>query len=63
MKVFCLLGGQDEQLYAAVLWIMFFVTFFIGFFETISRVSWSLILAKFPCYWSIMTIKALCQKL
>ena len=41
----------------------FFVTFFTGFFETISHVSWSWILAKFSCSWSIMTIKALCQKL
>ena len=48
---------------AAVLWILFFVTFFIGFLETISHVSWSLILANFSCSWSIMTIKALCQKL
>ena len=33
----------------------FFVTFFIGFFETISHVFWSVILAKFSCSWSIMT--------
>ena len=31
--------------------------------ETISHVSWSLILAKLSCSWLIMTIKAFCQKL
>ena len=58
---------ENLSIYAAGLWIMFFVTFFIGFFkkhaEIISHVSWSLILAKFSCSWSIMTIKALHQKL